>query len=46
MELGIVSAVDWVPTNKQLADCLTKKGTEKKADWLLSVARTNTLVKD
>ena len=43
LELGIVSAVDWVPTETQLADCLKKKGTKKKADWLLSVARTNTL---
>ena len=43
MELGIVSAVDWVPTNIQLADCMTKKGTDKKADWLLAVARTNKL---
>ena len=45
MELGIVSAVDWVPTDVQLADCMTKKGTDKKADWLLAVARTNRLVK-
>ena len=44
MDLGIVKAVDWVPTDLQLADCLTKKGTDKKADWLMRVARTNRLI--
>ena len=46
MSLGLVSSVDWVSTDNQLADCLTKKGTLKKADWLLSVARTNRLDKN
>ena len=45
IELGLVLSVDWVSTHDQLADCMTKKGTDKKADWLLAVARTNTLVK-
>ena len=43
IELGMVKAVYWVPTNKQLADCLTKKGMSSKDDWLLSVNRYNTL---
>ena len=42
-QLGMVSTVDWVSTDNQLADCMTKKN--KKADWLLSVARTNKLDK-
>ena len=41
IQLGMVRSVDWVPTNKQLADCMTKKGSFKKGDWLLAVARTN-----
>ena len=41
MELGMVQSVDWVPTDKQLADTLTKKG--KKAEWLLKVASMNRL---
>ena len=45
LQLGMVSSVDWVSTDNQLADCMTKKGTFKKADWLLSVARTNKLDK-
>ena len=43
LEFGTVSSVDWVPTGLQLADCMTKKGSDKKADWLLSVAKTNRL---
>ena len=43
IELGMVKAVYWVPTNKQLADCLTKKGMSSKDDWLLSVNSLNTL---
>ena len=46
VELGMVSSVDWVDTKNQLADCMTKKGTAKKADWLLAVARTNRLVRN
>ena len=37
----MVEVVKWVPTDKQLADCLTKKG--KKADWLLDVVSSNLL---
>ena len=40
-QLGYVRDISWVPTNKQLADCMTK--TNKKADWLLNVASSNTL---
>ena len=40
-QLGYVQTVSWVPTNQQLADCMTKKN--KKADWLLSVASSNKL---
>ena len=39
MELGLVKSIDWVPTDKMLADCMTKKN--KKADWLLEVASKN-----
>ena len=41
LELKMVETVKWVPTEKQLADCLTKKG--KKGDWLLRVASLNLL---
>ena len=40
-QLGYVNTVSWVPTDKQLADCMTKRN--KKADWLLSVASSNKL---
>ena len=39
--LGYIRSIFWVPTNKQLADCMTKEN--KKADWLLSVASFNKL---
>ena len=39
IENKMVNDVKWVPTNKQLADCLTKKA--KKGDWLLDVVGTN-----
>ena len=42
IELEMVRSVKWVPTDKQLADCMTKKG--KKADWLLKVASRNSLL--
>ena len=45
MSLGFVAYVDWDLTDNHLADCMTKKGTSKKADWLLAVARTNMLDK-
>ena len=41
VELKMVKDVTWVPTDKQLADCMTKKG--KKADWLLNVGSSNKL---
>ena len=41
LDLGIVQDVSWVPTNSQLADCLTKRG--KNAHWLIKVASQNTL---
>ena len=41
MELKMVKEVNWVPTQKQLADCMTKRG--HKSDWLLSVAKNNRL---
>ena len=41
MEVGLVSAIEWVATDKQLADCMTKKGTIRQSDWLLEVAETN-----
>ena len=40
-QLGYLRSVTWVPTNKQLADCMTKQN--KKADWLLSVSTSNKL---
>ena len=40
-QLGYLRSVTWVPTNKQLADCMTKKN--KKADWLLNVSTSNKL---
>ena len=41
LDLKMVEEVDWVPTDQQLADCMTKKG--KKAEWLLKVSRNNML---
>ena len=40
-DLKMVKDVNWVPTQKQLADCMTKQG--KNAGWLLSVGSRNTL---
>ena len=39
IENKIVDDVKWVPINKQLADCLTKKA--KKGDLLLDVVGTD-----
>ena len=36
MQRGEVSEIAWVPTDKQLADCMTKKG--KGASDLLEIA--------
>jgi hypothetical protein len=41
LDLKMVNKISWVPTDKQLADCLTKKG--KKATWLLKVSSKNRL---
>ena len=40
-DLKMVKDVNWVPTQKQLADCMTKQG--KNAGWLLSVGSRNNL---
>ena len=39
--LKMLDDVLWVPTDMQLADCMTKHA--KKSDWLLEVASNNTL---
>ena len=41
ISLDMLKSVSWVPTDLQLADCMTKKG--KNADWLLNVASNNIL---
>ena len=41
IELKMLKDVLWVPTSMQLADCMTKRA--KNSDWLLKVARTNTM---
>ena len=41
IELRMIESVDWVSTDEQLADCMTKSGLRKKSDWLLKVASTN-----
>ena len=46
LELRMLDSVDWVSTDDQLADCLTKKGNVNKANWLLGVASTNILKKE
>ena len=33
--MRMLKSLDWVSSGDQLADCLTKKGSENKADWLL-----------
>ena len=43
LKLGMVVDICWVSTNDQFADCLTKKGSPNKADWLLAVASSNKL---
>ena len=43
ISLGYIDKIDWVSTEDQLADCLTKKGSFKKGDWLLDVASSNEL---
>ena len=41
VEEGVVQSIEWVPTTKQLADCMTKK--DKIADWLLNISNQNIL---
>ena len=41
MDLKMVKNVTWVPTFKQLSDCMKKRG--KNSDWLLKVASTNSM---
>ena len=41
LEMKMIDSIKWVPTHKQLADCLTKKG--RKADWLMKIIESNTL---
>ena len=41
IDMKMVDSVRWVPTKKQLADCLTKK--TKKGDWLLDVIGSNVM---
>ena len=41
IQMKMVLDVSWVPTDRQIADCLTKKG--KKAEWLLKTASSNSL---
>ena len=45
-QLQMLDSVDWVPTEDQLADCLTKKGNVNKANWLLGVLSSNSLKKE
>ena len=46
LQLQMLDSVDWVPTEDQLADCLTKKGNVNKANWLLGVLSSNSLKKE
>ena len=41
ISLGILCEVNWVPTNLQLADCLTKQGSSKSGVRLLEIANKN-----
>ena len=41
MDMKMVKEVSWVPTQQQLADCMTKRG--QTSGWLLRVARSNKL---
>ena len=39
--MKMIDSIQWVPTHKQLADGLTKKG--RRTDWLMNVLESNTL---
>ena len=41
IDMGMLSKVNWVPTNLQLADCLTKQGNFKTGERLLKIASGN-----
>ena len=41
IDLKMIKEVNWVPTQNQLADCMTKQG--KNSDWLLRVSSNNIL---
>ena len=41
IDMGMLSKVNWVPTNLQLADCLTKQGNFKTGERLLKIATGN-----
>ena len=41
MASKMVADISWVPTSKQLADCMTKSRTD--SEWLLHVASRNRL---
>ena len=41
---GMVRSIEWVPTKQQLADCMTKKGSKDKANWLLEIGSNNKML--
>ena len=41
MDMKMIEEVHWVPTNRQLADCMTKRG--QTSGWLLRVGNYNRL---
>ena len=41
IEVGYVNSINWVPTELQLADCLTKIGTESKSRSLMKLFSDN-----
>ena len=41
---GMVNDIEWVPTKQQLADCMTKKGSKDKANWLLRIGSGNQMI--
>ena len=43
--MGNVNSIDWVPTNLQLADCLTKIGPESKSRSLMKLFSDNRISK-
>ena len=41
LTMKMIEKIQWVPTHKQLADGLTKKG--RRSDWLMNVLESNSL---